>query len=113
MKPFYVCGECGWSDNEYKHPHDDIRDAYYCQGDCVEKMQPAFLASDIEKLIKGRIEEKNKQYESFKIDSQTQEAFQNKTAGHYLKMSDECVSQIATLQSLLSALEMGQKERNR
>lgn len=88
MKPFYVCRECGWSDNEYKHPHDDIRDAYYCQGDCVEKMQPAFLASDIEKLIKGRIQE----YEARDIAA---EEF-----GHY-----DSRIKAQELQSLLSALE--------
>lgn len=65
MKPFYVCEICTSS---YQEDLRNNKDGHYVAlsnehpqpRKCKGTLQPAFLASDIEKLINGRIEQHKK-----------------------------------------------------
>lgn len=91
MKPVYICNLCRqWT---YSKRCSSLVNNHACEG----TIQPYFAASDIEKLIKGRIED-CKQWNAPGL-------------GNVFHLVNN--GKIELLESLLSALEMGQKERNR
>lgn len=88
MKPVYICNLCRqWT---YSKRCSSLVNNHACEG----TIQPYFAASDIEKLIKGRIQEYKK----------------GKTIASRFYPGDELNScEINELESLLSALEGGEK----